>query len=145
MKNSGKVVLGALMIGLTGLTSCPNIDDLEITWVETTIMGNPVYSYVTYGYSSGVRVSWIWHSKFRVSGDESGNIRMTAYGPENKVSCNEYVEFGKTYKISVTGSISTEGEGCEIFLESPSFETIEIVSTEFDTKVLEIEIEEADL
>ncbi len=134
----------ALMLGLTGLTSCPNIDDLEITWVETTIMGNPVYSYITYGYSSGVRVSWIWHSKFIVSGNESGNIKITACGPENEVSCKKYVESGKTYKISVTGSVSTGGAGCDIYLESTSFETIEIVSTEFDTKVLEIEIEEAD-
>jgi hypothetical protein len=144
VRNSGRVVLIALMLGFTGLTSCPNIDDLEITWVETTIMGNPVYSYITYGYSSGVRVSWIWHSKFIVSGNESGNIKITACGPENEVSCKKYVESGKTYKISVTGSVSTGGAGCDIYLESKSFETIEIVSTEFDTKVLEIEIEEAD-
>ena len=120
------------------------IEDLQITWVETNIMGNPVYSYVTYEYSSGVRVSWIWHSKFMVSGEESGNIKISACGPKNSVSCKKFVESGKTYKISVTGSISTSDAECEILLDSPSFEPIEIISTDFQTKVQEIEIEEVE-
>lgn len=144
MKNPGKVFCIALIFGLTGFMSCESFDDLEITWVETTINGNPVYSYVTYGYSGGVRVSWIWHSKFMVTGEESGNIKITACGPENKESCKSFVESGKTYKISVTGSVSTSGSGCEVTLESPCFETIEIVTTDFETKVQEIEIEEVD-
>ena len=87
-------------------------------------------------------VSWTWHAKFMVPGDESGDIKITASGPDNKETCKKFVEAGETYKVSVKGSISSSGSDCEVFLESPSFETIKIVSTDFKTSVLEIEIEE---
>jgi len=144
LKNFVKVFLLAIIIGLTGFTSCEKTDDIEITWVKTLVMGDFVNSYTTYGYSSGVMVSWTWHSKFMVSGDESGDIKITASGPDNKETCKKFVESGETYKVSVKGSISSSGSDCEVFLESPSFESIKIVSTDFKTSVMEIDIEEVD-
>jgi hypothetical protein len=139
-----KVSLIAIIIGVAGFTSCETNEDIQISWVKTEVMGSLVNSYVTYGYSSGVRVSWTWHSKFMVTGDESGEIKITANGPDNKETCKEFVESGITYKISVTGSVSSKESSCDIYLESPSFETFKIASTDFETDVQEIKIEEAD-
>ena len=144
MKKLVKIFSIAIIIGLTEFMSCEKIADIQISWVKTNVMGSLVNSYVTYGYNSGVMASWTWHSKFMVTGDESGDIKMTAYGPDNKVTCKEFVESGITYKISVTGSVSTKESSCDVFLESPSFETIKIVSTNFKTNVQEIKIEDAD-
>lgn len=144
MKKLVKVFLIAIIIGLTGFTSCEKADDLQIAWVKTTIMGNLVNSYTTYGYSSGVMSSWTWHGMFMVTGDKSGDIKITAYGPDNEETCKEFVVSGKTYKVNVKGSMSSSGSGCDIFLESSSFETIKIVSTDFKTSVLAITIGEAD-
>jgi hypothetical protein len=144
MKKFVKVFLIAIIIGLTGFTSCEKNDDLQITWVKTTIMSSLVNSYITYGYGSGIRVSWTWHSKFMVNGDEDGEIEITANGPDNKETCVKFVESGITYKISVTGSVSSKESSCDVFLESPSFETFKIVSTDFKTNVQEIILEELD-
>jgi len=137
-----KIVLITLLV--IGLSSC-RVYNVEITWVKTNIMGNLVNSYVTYAYDHGVCVSWIWHSKFMVSGDESGDIKITAYGPDNKKTCKRFVESGETYNISVKGSMSSGGSDCDIFLESTSFETMKILTTtDFQTSIQEIKIEEVD-
>jgi len=144
MKKLLKVFLIAIIIALIGFTSCEKNDDLQITWVKTLVMGDFVDSYVTYGYDYGVNTSWTWHSKFMVTGDESGEIKITACGPDNKETCKKFVESGKTYKISVTGSVSQRESICDIHLESQSFETFKIVSTKYKTNVKEIKIEELD-
>ena len=141
MIKSVKVILVVVIIGLTAYT-CEKNDDIEITWVKTTIMNSHVNSYVTYGYDSGVRASWTWHSKFKVDGEAGGEIKITANGPDNKETCQKFVESGISYKISVTGSISSKETDCEVYHESPSFETFTIVSTEYKTTIKEIVIEE---
>lgn len=144
MKKLVNIFLIALIIGLTGFMSCEKTDDIQIDWVKTTIGGNLVNSYVTYAYSGGVMVSWNWHGKLMVTGEESGEIKITAYGPDNEKTCKEFVQSGKTYKVTVKGGMSSSGSGCDIFLESSSFQTIKIISTDFKTSVLEIAIGEAD-
>jgi hypothetical protein len=143
MKKSLKAFLVILILVLTAST-CEKYDDIEITWVKTQVMSSSVYSYVTYGYDGGVRTTWIWHSKFQVDGETSGEIKITAKGPDNKETCIEFVEAGKIYKISVTGSVTTKEVDCEVILESPSFDTKTIVSTEFKTSIREIAIEEVE-
>lgn len=135
-------LLALLVIGLIGLTSCPGpYNKVEATWLKINIYNHSVNSYTTYDYSQGVLVSWVWHGKLLITGDESGEIKITASAPSNKETCISFVESGREYEVTVKGSMSSGGSDCEIFIESPSFETREI-KTDFATHIQTVHIED---
>lgn len=126
-----KLVLLVLLVVVS--VSCKDdYKDIEFSWV-----GNPRAGYT---YSFGVPSSWYWRRNFIIGGDDHANVKMTASGTDSQETCEQLVETGVSYEVSVSGGITSTKQSSSVFLKSPCFDDIRIVKSDRITKVWKISI-----
>ncbi|MFO7998903.1 MAG: hypothetical protein R6U86_07980 [Bacteroidales bacterium] len=84
----------------------------DIEWVQGWSMH--------YSYSGGVMSGVTLYKGIRVTGNKSGEIKITASIDGSTKSCVMFVEEGHQYKVSVGCSLGKKGGSSTITLDSPT-------------------------
>jgi hypothetical protein len=99
---------------LLSAISCPDSyeNGPEITWTSG--------SSLSYSYSGGALSGFTANIKFVVTGEESGEIEVTAKLGDESKSCVSFVESGNTYSIRIPCMISKDGTTGSVIISCPS-------------------------
>ena len=127
-----KLVLLLVLLVIVAVSCKDDYKDIELSWV-----GNPQAGYT---YSFGVPSNWYWKCNFVISGDDPANVKMTASGTDSQETCEQFVEPGVLYEVSVYGGITSTKQSSSVFLKSPCFDDLRIVKSDRITKVWIISI-----
>ena len=129
MKN---LILSVLLV--CGLASCgETANEVDINW-----HGNPSFVYT---YSNGKPNSWTWKQTFSVDSETAVNMEITARCRDDKESGEMLIEPGVTYKLSVSGGCKDK-ETSSVHLDSPNFESIQIISSDYILTIWSVKIKE---
>lgn len=105
--------LFVLLLILSSFSACEKYaSGPDIEWVQGWSM--------RYSYSGGVMSGVTLHKGFRVTGNKSGEIKITATIDSSTKSCVMFVEEGHQYTVSVACSLGKKGGSSTITLDSPT-------------------------